>query len=133
MKKDHFSKHVVKKRIELIESVLASKAAEYSTGDAFSNFKDASKGLSFHKNPEKVAWEFMVKHLQSIKDLLDKIDSTPEQITHEIIKEKFGDAINYLILIEGMLIERADSRKEAFSELVHKLTSPAGTSIPNKD
>ena len=50
----------------------------------------------------------MVKHLVSIKDLLDmcEVRSFTNNVTQELIEEKFGDAINYLILLEGMVTEK---------------------------
>lgn len=99
---------IVERRIELIRSVLASKGKEYSNGqDVFHNFNRAT-GLSFHEGREKVAWEFMVKHLQSIKDILDHVEigGCNGYPTAAMVEEKLGDAINYMILIEGMLIER---------------------------
>lgn len=93
---------VVNSRIEAIRTLLITKGQEYSTGDRFSNFKDAANGLSFHSKPEMVAWEFATKHFQSLKDILgDKVPYDEARI-----KEKIGDAIIYLILIEGMLTER---------------------------
>jgi hypothetical protein len=107
MTRTEFNK-IVEKRIELINSVLASKGKEYSgNSEAFHNFK-ASTGLSFHTCPEKIAWEFAVKHFQSIKDMLEhvNVDGANGFPTIPYIEEKIGDAINYLILIEGMLKER---------------------------
>lgn len=95
-------KQVVEDRIKAIDSLLLTKGLEYSTGDRFSNFKDAAGGLSFHDRPEMVAWEFATKHFQSIKDIVSgKIPYNKDRIS-----EKIGDAIIYLILIEGMMIER---------------------------
>lgn len=85
-----------------IDDLIQKKAKEYSAGDAFSNFKDASGGLSFHDKPEMVAWEFAVKHLQSIKDII----SGKVPVNDNIIDEKINDAIVYLLLIKGMLVER---------------------------
>jgi len=92
---------LVDKRKELIESVLQKKGAEYS-GDAnvFHNFEEGTK-ISFHSKREMVAWEYMTKHLQSIRDMI----SDDKAYSEHIIREKFGDAINYLILMEAMMIE----------------------------
>jgi hypothetical protein len=84
-----------------INDLIQKKAKEYSTGDAFSNFKDASGGLSFHEKPEMVAWEFAVKHLQSIKDII----SGKVPVNDNTIDEKLNDAIVYMLLIKGMLVE----------------------------
>lgn len=107
MNRLEFNKIVVN-RINLINQVLASKGKEYAgDSDVFHNFKSAT-GLSFHSSPEKVAWEFAVKHFQSIKDLLEHVDvdGANGHPTFAYIEEKIGDAINYLILIEAMLKER---------------------------
>jgi len=63
------------------------KNAEYaSTEDVFSNFKRAAGGLSYHCKAEQVAWEYAVKHLQSVKDMI-----ASETSTAEAIDEKIGD------------------------------------------
>ena len=79
-----------------------NKNAEYaSTEDVFSNFKRAAGGLSYHCKAEQVAWEYAVKHLQSVKDMI-----ASETSTAEAIDEKIGDVIAYMLLIKGMLYSR---------------------------
>ena len=69
MNKTEFNK-LVDKRKELIESVLQKKGAEYADDvNVFHNFEEGAK-MSFHSNREMVAWEYMIKHLQSIKDMI---------------------------------------------------------------
>ena len=105
---------VVNNRLNLIEKVLANKGKEYAGDEnVFHNFESAI-GISFAECREKVAWEFMTKHLQSIKDLIEGACSNgPTQYPAvPIIEEKIGDAINYLILIEGMLKERVKKRDQ---------------------
>lgn len=107
MKKEDFNILLIEK-IRAIEDVLASKRGEYAPGeDVFANFKKAV-GISFHDCPEQVAWEYMTKHLQSIKDMIKhvSIDGYNGYPTKEILREKVGDAINYLLLIELMIVER---------------------------
>jgi hypothetical protein len=105
MTRDVFN-NIVERRLSLIKVLLLQKGQEYSTtSDVFHNF-NAATGLSFHKSPEKVAWEFAVKHFQSIKDILDKTENEDFSVNPIMIEEKLGDAINYLILIEGMLKNR---------------------------
>lgn len=78
------------------------KNAEYaSTEDVFSNFKRAAGGLSYHCKAEQVAWEYAVKHLQSVKDMI-----ASETSTAEAIDEKIGDVIAYMLIIKGMLYKR---------------------------
>lgn len=95
----------IDKAIRRIRDVLSKKASEYATDiNPYHNFDEGLK-LSFHDQPEKVAWEYMTKHMRSIMDIIDK-SGNGESVSRELICEKFGDAINYLILIEGMLYRR---------------------------
>ena len=99
---------LLKERVNEIEQKLTCKREEYATGeDVFSAFKQGT-GLSFHDCPEKLAWEYMTKHLQSIKDMIEhvSIDGYNGYPDKELLREKFGDAINYMLLIELMMVER---------------------------
>jgi len=107
MQKQDFVASAEKNLTEIIE-LLKKKGKEYSNGDTFSNFKAASGGLSFHKKPEMVAWEYMVKHLQSVKDII----SGDVPSSKEILDEKFNDIIVYSLLIKGMLQEKLDADAE---------------------
>jgi hypothetical protein len=108
---------IVKDRILMIENLLASKGKEYSTGDRFSNFKDAAGGLSFHNRPEMVAWEFATKHFQSIKDIISgKVPA--DQAT---IDEKFGDPIVYLLLMKGMMTEKNEKHTSTLDKVIYHL------------
>ena len=111
MKNKEF-KIIVEDTMAQIRTLMDKKGREYASEDAFSNFKDASGGLSFHSKPEMVAWEYSVKHLQSIKDLI----SSDSLIPNHILDEKINDALLYLLLIKGMMIERA-VEKESDQEL----------------
>ena len=77
---------------------------EYANdSDVFLSFKKGV-GFSFQDTPEGVAWEYACKHFESIKTIIGKI---PDEIpSDELIDEKIGDAINYLIILEGLIKER---------------------------
>ncbi len=101
--------HIVESAIDRSKKVMVSKNTEYATEDeVFANFKQGL-GISYHNIPEKYTWELLVKHLQSIKDIISDIESgkLPSQY---LVDEKFGDAHNYLYLLEGMIIERKESK-----------------------
>jgi hypothetical protein len=125
MTRAEFTTSVVERRIELIKKVLASKGTEYGADkSAFHNFEQGI-GISFHDTPQAIAWEYMCKHLQSVKDLVEnneKLGVVPEM---SLVEEKIGDAINYLILIEGMFqkqnLELEATKKN--SELLVSTTS----------
>lgn len=104
---------LLKERVNEIEQKLTSKREEYATGeDVFSAFKKAT-GLSFHDCPEQLAWEYMTKHMQSIKDMIEhvSIDGYNGYPDKDTLREKFGDAVNYLLLIELMMVERIRTYK----------------------
>jgi hypothetical protein len=108
---------IAQETMSQINQTIAAKGKEYSTGDAFSNFKDAAGGLSFHSKPEMVAWEFATKHFQSIKDII----SGKVPASQATIDEKFGDAIVYLLLMKGMLTERQNAYQENLDKVIYHL------------
>ena len=110
---------LLKETLVKLEYLLEGKNKEYAGNeDVFSNFKNASDGLSFHTKPEMVAWEYAVKHLQSIKDIINS-DTTPEKY---VINEKINDAIMYLILIKGVLHERSTDKALWDTKLVYHVS-----------
>jgi cell shape-determining protein MreC len=91
-----FLKSLLKKKKE--------KQKEYnSIENEFNNFEKAI-GISFHETREKVLWEYMTKHLQSIKDMVETQESFPE----DLVNEKIGDTISYLLILRKMLIKRKE-------------------------
>lgn len=102
MKPQDFDK-IVNERCNKIKSVLASKAKEYARGDRLHNFKRASSFMN--KTPATVCWGFAMKHFTSVADIVDDVESGKIP-TPELINEKIGDSINYLILLEAILSER---------------------------
>jgi hypothetical protein len=105
MTRKQFVQDVVQRRVQLIKDVLETKNSEYADkDDVFKAFTE-SLPLSFHDTKQAVAWEFMVKHLQSIKMIIEARAKTGKIPDQKVLEEKIGDAINYLILIEGMFKE----------------------------
>jgi len=121
MTREEFSKRV-EKRIDLVRQTLLTKHKEYAKDDnVFRNFDEAAGGFSLHSTSAEVLWSYMTKHLVSIKDIVS--DNVP--VTNEVVSEKIGDVINYLILLEAMLNERGERHcklKEAYAK--YKLNSP---------
>jgi len=115
MNVEEFNKHL-NHRIKLIRQVLDSKNKEYASDvDKLHNFKRA--GDMLRQTPEKALIGMWSKHIISILDIVDKIEldnqsvgliftAHPNSITIDMIEEKIGDAINYLILLEALLKER---------------------------
>ncbi len=101
---------LVKRRNKRTSDVLDSKNAEYASDtDKLNNFKRAGKMLRC--NPEKALVGMWTKHIVSILDIVDNIDRK-KCPTKELIDEKIGDAINYLILLEALFYERIDNEQD---------------------
>ena len=103
MKVEKF-KELLETRFNKTRKVYSKKMNEYANDlDVFLSFKKGV-GFSFQDTPEGVAWEYACKHFESIKNIIGKI---PDEIpSHELVDEKIGDAINYLIILEGLIKER---------------------------
>jgi hypothetical protein len=98
---------LLEQRFSKTRETYAIKMNEYATDlDVFSSFKKGV-GFSFQDTPEGVAWEYACKHFESIKTIISKCPG--EVPTDELLEEKIGDAINYLIILEGLIKERGDS------------------------
>lgn len=95
---------VLSAKIERIRRVMLAKSADYARGaDKLHNFKAAAEmdGIT----PEQAAKGMLLKHWQSLRDLIDDMDrSVYWPLSHW--QEKLDDAVNYLILIEALVIER---------------------------
>lgn len=97
---DHRFNVLLLDRVAKMQSVLGSKAKEYATGDdRLHNFKRSA--TEFGGTPAQNLWGFLKKHLTSVLDLVD--GSKP--VTKAMVDEKVGDAINYLVLLEAVLLE----------------------------
>jgi hypothetical protein len=108
MRTDQFNT-IVNSRCEKIQKVLVKKAAEYSSAeDRLHNFKVASRIND--ETPEKALWGMMTKHLVSILDIV-AATRAGRRPSAELRDEKIGDAINYLILLEALLIEQGPAEQ----------------------
>jgi hypothetical protein len=90
---------ILESRIKSIKQVLGNKAKEYAIGDRLYNFKRAAE-IS-RTTPQKALAGMFMKHLVSVLDLVEGSISPSENM----VNEKIGDAINYLILLETVLKE----------------------------
>lgn len=100
---------IVNRRTFKIKTTLDLKAEEYADGEnRFHNFDVAAriKGIT----PEQALDGIMVKQLVSIFDMIDWSETAPDKITEELIDEKIGDLINYLILLEGLMLRRIEEQ-----------------------
>jgi len=116
MENDEFLK-IVENRLIVILATLSEKNAEYTLGDndRFSNFKHSAK--IFQCSPEKALINFWVKHVTNVLDMMEELDCkcgeeaycfpsfNPDKYM-KTIKEKIGDIISYMLILEGLLTER---------------------------
>lgn len=100
----------IENRIRNIREVLLVKAKEYATEDnRFHNFDVAARILNI--TPEQALQGMLVKHIVSVFDLIEWAEIGTSMLTKQIIDEKIGDTINYLILLEGLLLKRIETKK----------------------
>lgn len=111
---DEFNAHQQEFLGQLFD-LTGKKSKEYNTtDDRFDHFKQAV-GFSLCKEREGVAWEFCVKHLQSVRDLIKHVEDGGDvngHPTQKMIDEKFGDIIVYMTLMHGMLTDRINKYEE---------------------
>ena len=94
---------IVEDTVELTRKTLQSKGKEYSqNSDRFSNFRRAARLLGC--SAENALLGMKVKHDVSVLDIVNNLDN--ELPTKELLDEKIGDSINYLILLKGLIYER---------------------------
>ena len=96
-------------RCEKISKTLVEKGKEYRRNeDPLHNFRVAAKVQN--TTEEKALWGFAVKHYVSFLDILNDIEKgiLPKE---EVVDEKIGDLINYLILCEASIKEKILNNK----------------------
>lgn len=111
----------IENRIHNIRKVLSAKAKEYATDDnRFHNFDVAARILDC--TPEQALRGMLLKHIVSVLDLVEWADSNSTKLTEQAIDEKIGDIINYLILLEGLLLRRMKPKtKHLFLGVSHSI------------
>lgn len=100
---------LVDTRCMIIKRTLVEKGKEYRrNNDPLHNFRVAAKVQN--TTEEKALWGFAVKHYVSFLDILNDIEKgfLPKV---EVVDEKIGDLINYLILCEASIKEKINNNK----------------------
>lgn len=96
-------------RIQKIKEKLDSKGQEYSTEEnKLHNFDRAA--IRSDQLREKALLGMLLKHEVSVLDIIDGIE-VGKLPTKEIVDEKFGDLINYYILLEACVVDRLDKEE----------------------
>lgn len=100
----------IEHRIQNIRDILLVKAKEYATeSNRFHNFDVAARILN--NTLEQALQGMMLKHIVSVLDLIESAGTNSDLLTKQIIDEKIGDTINYLILLEGLLLRRLEAKR----------------------
>lgn len=103
---------VLDRRMQVMRSVLGSKAKEYaSSRDRLHNFHAASNMLD--NTPEQALLGMLAKHLVSVIDLV----KTGNPVSQAVADEKIGDSINYLVLLEALMHETRTKRRLVSEEM----------------
>ena len=106
MKTERFEQ-VIKQQLKDCEKTLVVKRKEYVRNDDwFHNFNVGA--MMTGKLREEVLDGFMLKHIISIQDITNDI-KTGKLPPIEVLDEKFGDVINYLLLKKASIIDRIES------------------------
>ena len=95
--------NIVGARLNWCEKTLCAKGDEYARdGDRLWNFKAAGRKRNQH--PAQALAGMEVKHDVSVDDIIDGLARgiVPPK---ELVAEKIGDSINYLLLLEGLIEE----------------------------
>lgn len=98
---------IVKQTEQLVEKTLIKKQDEYNLDeDRLSFFKHNACFLN--KTPEEALWAMASKHFISLTDMIN----SKQTFTEEAFNEKIIDAINYLILLKGLIIDTGKATKK---------------------
>ena len=93
-----------------IKATLEGKQGEYAAdNDRMHNFNKAAEIAE--TTPERALYGMMAKHLVSVIDIVDDIDKGVYPKT-ALTEEKFGDLINYLILLKIMIVDKLPIMEE---------------------
>ncbi len=106
---------LVEERLEATRQMLVKKGSEYaSNGDRLHNFDLASRLMpDLFKTDEDSMLAYGTKHFGSILDIMTTWRNSGNLPDESVLREKFGDWINYMILIELSLIYTQRLMKKA--------------------
>ena len=104
MMQDDFVK-IAEDQLDHCMRVMGGKSAEYARGgDKLHNFKRAAQVAG--NSPEEALLGMALKHYVSILDIVDDAVAGKKDAPPEVLREKFGDWINYMLLLMALLLER---------------------------
>lgn len=91
-------------RIDRLRALFERKRAEYASDvDVLINFRRGAELMRC--TPERVLGGYVCKHILSVYDIIDKIERGG-RVEEDVIDEKVGDVIVYMVLLEGLYVDR---------------------------
>lgn len=109
--------------VEQSRSILLTKAAEYaSDADRLINFKQAAHLAQ--ESQAKALAGMMIKHTVSIYDMLSRYEEGA-QFSKEKWDEKILDNFNYLILLQAVLEEERNDKRQRLTNSIESHMKPA--------
>ena len=107
--------NLVEERLDLTRQMLIKKGGEYaSNDDRLHNFDLASRLMpDLFKTDEDSMLAYGTKHFGSILDIMQTWRTTGNLPDESVLREKFGDWINYMLIIELSLIYKQRLMKQA--------------------
>jgi hypothetical protein len=103
---NEFMNKILKRRIELIKKTLIGKHKEYALNDDFLlNFSTGAR--LDDSTPEQILWGYMLKQYVSVRKIVKNPNTVYPQ---ELIDEKIGDVICYLVLLEAILYAKKQEK-----------------------
>ena len=89
-----------------VERLLERKGDEYSTQEnRLENFLLAARSENI--TPEQALWNFMLKHVLSLKKFINEVDEGKRQDPMTWV-EKTNDITTYLVLLRAMVYKRSE-------------------------
>lgn len=105
MTKTELYNKTINETLDRCRSLLCSKQQEYAPdADPLANFKKGA--VMGNSSPEQVLWMYCLKHLVSVRDII--YGEVPA--SKEVIQEKTGDIINYMVLLNCLIAEKGEKQ-----------------------
>ena len=106
MNTEEFNK-IVEDQLERIRSVLVKKAGEYNLEEDRLGFFKRSAAFA-QETPEQALYGFLLKHLQSITDMV----MSGKGYSKDLWQEKITDTMNYLCLLLGLIEDTGRAKQK---------------------
>lgn len=126
-------------RLSTTKKILGDKAKEYaSDADRLHNFNVAARYDD--ECPEKALWGMWKKHMVSVQDIINKIETAHQKgedlmfsnTEMDLINEKITDMVNYTILLEGLFNARKPAKEEENQGSISETKRPESPKVVSR-